>query len=257
MSYSNAWSGELTDDSSVLQGVRAAEKSLGGRSKLIGVMIVITLAQVFFYLIAVDQSPLLPGSLISFEPEMLFYIILMTAVVLPIVGFAPAVHNSRESINLATGGSVFRFMATYAIAGFLAWTLMSLVLAGLHASYAQVSGAERLQLLIVETFFVSVAEESCFRLALPLVMNWALASMFLFAAFHVPVDALTIGLGNVSQITSAFVQRMLAGLALFAIYRWAGFGPACASHAVYDLVLTGGLPGGFPIGLVHAGLVPV
>ncbi len=257
MAYGNAWTGDIAGDQSVSQGAIAAGKTLGGRSRLIGIMIVVTLAQVFFYLIAVDQSPLIPGSLISYEPEMLFYIILMSAVVLPVVGFAPAVHNSRESINLATGGSVFRFMANYAITGFLAWTLMSLVLYGLHASYAQVSGADRLQLLIVESFFVSVAEECCFRMALPLVMNWVLASCFLFALFHLPVDALTIGLGNVTQIASAFIQRFLAGLVLFVIYRYFGLAASCSSHATYDLILTGGLPSGFPIGLVTHGLVPV
>jgi hypothetical protein len=257
MAYSDAWGGSIAGDASVGPGATATEKALGGKSKLIGILIVITLAQVFFYLVAVDQSPLLPSSFASYEPEMLFYIVLMTAVVLPVVGFAPAIHTSREAVNLATGGSVFRFMATYAITGFLAWTLMSLVLTGLHASYAMVSGADRLGLIIVEVFFVSVAEECCFRMALPLVMNWVLASCFLFAIFHLPVDALTIGLGNITQIASAFVQRFLAGLVLFIIYRYAGLGAAASSHAIYDLILTGGIGSGFPIGLVHNGLVPV
>lgn len=256
MATGNAWADDLSSRPGETMGARAVERALGGRSKLLGIILAVVLTQIFFYLIYIDQSPLIPGSFSSFGPEMLFYLILMTPALF-ILGFAPSVHTNQTVINVTTGGSVFRFMATFSIVGFLAWTLMSLALAGLHASYATISGADRLQLLIIEAVFVASCETILFQLSLPIVMPYFVGASFLFAIFHVPVDALTIGLGNIGQIASAFIQRMVAGLILFAVLRYAGLGACVSAHFVYDAVLVGAMPGGFPISVTHLGLVPV
>ena len=257
MAYGNAWTSDIAGNAAVRGGVVASEKSLGGRSKLIGIIMTVILFQVFLFLIYVDQSPLVPGSFAGYGNAMIFYLVLESAVALPIIGFAPALIGSKIHVNLVTGGGVFRFMAIGAITGFLAWALMGLVLTALHANYQVVSGSARLSGLLFLAFFTAFAEELTFRVALPLVGNPVLMSSLVFATFHLALDAGTIGLANVGGIASAFIQRALAGLILWAIYRYVGFAAAVFSHFTYDGVLTGFLPGQFPISIAHLGLVPV
>lgn len=216
----------------------------------------LTLVQVFFLLVVVDNSPIIPGLNSSYEADMLFYLILMTAVALPIIGFAPSVHKSRSAVNLASGGSIPRFMLAYAVTGFLAWLGMSVALLSFGVAYTPISGADRLAALVFDSVFVSATEEVTFRMALPLVMNPYVSSCFLFALFHLPIDYVTYGV-NVAPIASAFFQRIIAGLVLWFIYREAGLASAMAAHFAYDGILEGAFPAGVPLGLAHLGLVPV
>lgn len=258
MAYRSAWASDIAGDAAVQPGATATEKSFGGRSKLIGIVMTVILFQVFLFLIYVDQSPLVPGSFAGYGNAMIFYLVLESAVALPIIGFAPSLVGSKIHTNLVTGGGVFRFMATGAITGFLAWTLMGLALTALHANYQVVSGASRLSGLLFLSFFTAFAEELTFRAALPLIGNWFVMSALVFATFHLALDAGTIGLANVGGVASAFIQRVIAGIVLWVIYRYVGFAAAVFSHFTYDGAITGYLSGQFPISIAGAhGLVLV
>lgn len=257
MAYRDAWATGVTGDEAVRPGAAATEHSFGGRSRLIGIVMTVILFQVFLFLIYVDQSPLIPGSFAGYGNDMIFYLVIESAVALPIIGFAPGLIGSKIHVNLVTGGGVFRFMAIGSIVGFLAWALMGLALTTLHASYQMVSGSARLSGLLFLAFFVAFAEELTFRAALPLVGNWFVMSALVFASFHLVVDASTFGLADVAGVASAFIQRAIAGVVLWIIYRYVGFAAAVFSHFTYDGVLTGYLSGSFPISLAHMGLVVV
>jgi len=257
VAYRDAWTSDIAGDQAVVPGATATERSFGGRSKLIGIVMTVILFQVFLFLIYVDQSPLVPGSFAGYGNAMIFYLVLESAVALPIIGFAPALIGSKIHVNLVTGGGVFRFMAIWSIVGFLAWALMGLALTGLHASYQTVSGSARLSGLLFLAFFTAFAEELTFRAALPLVGNWFGMSVLVFAGFHLVLDAGTIGLSDVGGVASAFIQRAIAGIVLWVIYRYVGFAACVFAHFSYDGVLTGYLSGHFPISLAGAGLVLV
>ena len=253
----NAWESNVAGNRAVQPGAAAAEKSFGGRYKLMGIIMLVIFLQVLLFLVYVDASPLIPGSFSGYGNAMLFYLILESGVALPIIGFSPALIGSKIHVNLVTGGGVFRFLANGAITGFLAWGLMALALNALHANFVLVSGAARLSGILFISVFTAFAEELTFRAALPLIGNWFLMSCVAFAGAHLIIDSATIGLGDLVGITSAFIQRMIAGLILWMIYRYAGFGPAVFSHFAYDGVISGYLSGQFPLDLSHAGLVLV
>ena len=236
-------------------GVRAAERSLSGRGKLLGVILILVMFQSFFFIVAIEGSPLIPG-LSSELTGMEIYLFLMVPALF-IIGLSPNLANSKAHVSVISGGSIGRFLTDYAIAGFAAWVLMALILYAAGTHYVPLTGAARLDGLIFGGFFIATTEELLFRVALPLTMNWFVASSFIFALFHLPIDAITYGLGDPTQLLAAFFVRMMAGAVLWAIYRYGSLPMAMAAHFVYDGVLGGYITGGFPVSVAHLGLVPV
>lgn len=254
----------LAGPESTREGVAAAERSLSTEAhrRLFGGLVFVAFAQVMALLVVVDNSPLIPGlvgSGVNYEPYMVYYLFLLTAVAFPIVGFAPSLvarRRGQRSVNLATGGRLTRWALSFGATGFAAWALLGVAGVALSVVYTPISGAERLGFLVFDSLFVAATEEIVFRMALPLVMNPWLASCVLFPLAHLPVDATVFG-GNVELYAMAFVQRALAGAVLWVIYSRVNLAAAIAAHFIYDAFLGGGLPMGAPLGLARLGLVTV
>lgn len=243
------------------EGAAAARRSLAAKPghRLIGVLLGLALAMVTLLLVVVDNSPIVPGLVgggTNYEPGMVFYLFLLTAVAFPAIGFAPSVHTNRTAVNLASGGSLTRFGMSYGTTGFLAWLVLGLAGMALGVVYVPLSGADRLGVLVFDAVFVSAVEEVTFRLALPLVMNPWVSTSILFPLAHLPLDVAIYGT-NVELLAAAFLQRAIAGAVLWLIYSRVNLAAAMAAHMTYDAYLQGGLPMGAPLGLVHLGLVPV
>lgn len=260
MSASSTVSNALAGPSATSEGAAAAKRALGSaastRGKLMGLVMAVAFVDVLLYLDVVDNSALIPGLTSAYGPDMVFYLFLLSAVAMPIIGFAPAVHTNRSAVNLATGGSVWRFARDYAATGFLAWLVLGLAAFGLGVDYVALPGAERLGTLIVDAAFVSAVEEITFRMALPLVMNTWVVQLVFFPAAHLFVDFAS-GSPTLPVVAADWVQRAVAAVILWYLYDRFGLGVAMAAHASYDMFLEGGFPMGAPLHLAAIGLVPV
>jgi Type II CAAX prenyl endopeptidase Rce1-like len=244
----------VASNEAVQPGVRAAKRSLGGRGRLGGAVMLILLAQLFLVLVAVDNSPLIPGSMAGYLPDMYFYLFAMLIAVL-FIALSPALHTSKTYVNVLDGFPVTKFTESFVVTGLLAGALMGVVLFATGTSYTAVTGAARLEGILFVAFFTASTEEVLFRVALPLHFNAIVVSTLGFAFFHLAVDAITNpGLADTSLEIVLFGQRALAGGVLWLIYSRTNLACAIAAHWTYDGVLGGLITGWAPLGLTHLGL---
>lgn len=224
------------------------------RGKITAIGIVVILVQVFVWLAALDASPVFGVPLSGYQNLMAFYMVLEGILGFMVLAMLPA-SQAHESLQT---GTISGFVFSYSVTGILAWLTMTLAFIALGVRFAPVPDTTRLQELIFYAGFVSCGEEIVFRASLPAAFDRVLhlppfmAYSLTFAAFHIPVDVLSGG-ASPAFLASAFLQRALAGLVLYGIYRLAGLAAAIQAHFSYDSALLGIL-GQYPISLHSAGL---
>ncbi len=232
--------GGLLDSSS---GVAADVRWLKGKGRFLGYVGFLLLFELFLLVATLDQSPLLPSPFYALWGDLLFYTITgVTAVliVMAVVDVPRTDHGRLLRASVIEGGSWPTFLRNWAVTGLLAWAVLSAFEFAFGGATQAISDSDVLTLAIFEFGVVAVNEELFFRLALPATMNPWFASTVVFALYHLPVDLATYGVSNLSVIIAAFFERVLAGLVLYVIFKYAGLGAAMAAHGAYDYVLETG-----------------
>jgi Type II CAAX prenyl endopeptidase Rce1-like len=242
-----------------LPGIRAFGPISAG-AKSAAFIALIGLAQILFYVAALDNSPILPGNWAPFIPEMTFYIILL--------GFAGMLLLFRRDLLAPKDATISDFVLRLSAFSGVTWLIMSvftLAISGSGASSTVLSDTTKIQYFVLYGVFVAVSEEMLFRQTLPVVLNsWVLGSVVIFAGLHLPVYLIdngdTFGIGLISSLAQAAIM----GTVLWFVYAkprdggilGMGLGATIGIHMTYDLVL-GGAVVALPLSLAGLGLVPV
>lgn len=229
-------------------GEKVDQKWFGGKGKTLGIVGLLLFIELFFYLIAVDNSPLIPGSLNVYETGMLFYLV-TAGIALSVLGFS-------TKIRVIDGLGPSQFLWRFSVTAFAAWGLMTVVIVATGSSVSAVNDNSRIGLVVFTFAFIAPVEELTFRVAAPAVMPWWLGSVVMFAVYHIPAEFAIYGTANTTNVVAAVFELMIAGIVLWYIYKRFGFGSAVAAHGIYDAVLTGAI-GVLPLSWVHLGLVPI
>ena len=221
---------------------------LNKKSVRLGLVGLLTIVQVFFYLETIVQSPIFPGNWGQFQVDYQFYI-LLDALSFFILGL------TAKADRIQRGGFA-GFAITYVFFAAATWLLVTYLISLGQPRLPPISGVAQLQDLVFYGVFVSVTEELFFRVALPprLPGKWITANV-LFAIFHVfaySVTGTSLGVSLAVALTEAFVF----GCIFFWIFKRWGYGAAVGTHCAYDLSVSGAI-GLFGVTGLHMGLVPV
>lgn len=258
------------------QGRAAASEWFAYHRGALGPLGVIIFAQLFFAIVAVDDSPLIGVSLSAYTTAFILELILDAAALFILLGLPLSRFTSRRTegarvaaVSFLEGGDYGTFLLNYAAAGFAVLGIFWVVYHFDPAFFgAQAhNGVSVIQDMVFYGVFVGPTETLFFVIALPCVMPWWLAGGLVFPAYHLPIDAAGGALSDPTVLVVSFLERMAFGLAFFLIYSgWppgsrsptvpgAGPGATMAVHSAYDLAVVGAVAP-LPLALVHLGLLP-
>ena len=224
--------------------------------------------QLFFLLIAVNGSPLIGVPLTAYTTIFTTELILSFIALFLLYGIPQTRRNLalRARTSILGGGSYGRFLMGYGVAMFLFLGLTSLLGPAGGASYSA-NGSSTLTSIVMYAVYVGPTETLLFVIAIPAALPkqlWWVGSGFIFALFHLPVDAATYGTGNLAELLYGFGFRFAFGAGIYLLYagfalgsarrkvRVPGAGPGVAMsvHTFYDLWVAGALAP-IPLALFH------
>ena len=236
----------------LLPGKHGAEAPIFGkvsnRQLRLGLVGLLALIQLFFYLETIVQSPILPGNWADYQPDFQFYL-LLDALAFFILGLTNRVDKIQR-------GGFAGFAITYVFFAAGTWLLVTYLVSLGQAPVPAITGTLQLQYLVFYGLFVSVTEELFFRVALPphVPGGWVTANV-VFACFHIFAYSST-GTSLGVSLGIALFEAFLFGCIFYWVYKFWGFGSCVGVHAAYDLSVVGAI-GLFGFTGVHLGLIPL
>lgn len=227
----------------------------------IGIVLVLIVVQVFFYIDSYLNSPLIPGDWSAYQTSFLVYLAL-DSISLGAIAALPQVLPKDEYGRFVIQPNGYRgFVFTYALFALAMWGAMVGYLAifavnGTHISPV-LNDTARLQGFVFYGLFVGPSEELTFRVALPPYFSWVGSSLIVFPLFH--LLAYTVGAAPASGVVLWVQIGIIAfwGLVFWVIFDRFGYGAAVAAHTVYDLCAAGILVSGVAIGALSIAVFPV
>lgn len=209
----------------------------GGVRRVMGLLGLLVLGQVFLYLGVEQASPLLPGNWSAYVPIFQFY--LLTTFVALFFLWVPA-KGGASVLDTSGEFSIVSFLRNYAWVFAMVWGLAFVIFVVLLGEKFVLSPeTSRLQGFVYVLAFVAPTEELLFRVALPKHFAWPLSAGVAFALYHLWAYSLQVPNGDIQALVSQLVWAGILGVVFYALYTKWGYGAAVGAHAAYDLLVLG------------------